>query len=80
MYLCQSLPCHDLHQKDEEVLIDLLLVPLPSLDQNYRPLLFPTDLLEVEKKDESCHCLQASLDHPGSTVEAVCEVEPRAAQ
>ena len=81
MSQCQSLPCHDLRQRDEEALIALLLSPLlPSLRVKDQLLLLPTALPEVEKKDESYRYLQASLEPPGSTVGALCEVEPQVVQ
>ena len=82
MSQCQSLPFHDLRQRDGEAPIDLPLSPLPSPRVKDQLLLIPTALLEVEKKDESYHFLQASPDFeaPGSIVEVVCEVEPQAAQ
>ena len=80
MSQCQNLPCHDLLQRNGEALIALLLSPLPSLRVKDQLLLPPTALLEEEKKVESYHYLQASLESPGSTVEAVCEVEPQVAQ
>ena len=79
MSLCQSLPCHDLLQRDGDLIV-LLLSHLPSLRVKDQLLLLPTALLEEEKKGESYHYLQAFLEPPGSTVEAVCEAEPQAAQ